>query len=160
MICGDGEDASVGQSFDQGLLVVGSLDGRVAFDAGAQSLVVLVREEQVCRHGLGGDVGIAMGGNHLQFAGGGDMGHVESCSCLGGQLEGQGGGPNTGLLASDLGMVLHGRILAIALLGQSHVLADECGVLAVAHDGNVELGSQLEYLFQCLATVHEHVARR
>ena len=88
------------------------------------------------------------------------MGHVESCSCLGGQLEGQGGGPNTGLLASDLGMVLHGRILAIALLGQSHVLADECGVLAVAHDGNVELGSQLEYLFQCLATVHEHVARR
>ena len=45
VICGDGEDASVGQSFDQGLLVVGSLDGRVAFDAGAQSLVVLVREE-------------------------------------------------------------------------------------------------------------------
>ena len=99
MVGADGGDAPVGECLAEGIAVGGRLDAGVALDERPQPLVVAVGEQQMGHDGLGRDV--AELAEQLQFAGCGDMGHMQAGAEGLCQADGEERRGVAGLLAAD-----------------------------------------------------------
>ena len=76
---------------------------------------------------------------------------------LGGEFDGETGALVTSLLAADLRMMRHLRIIAVLCLCSSYIAIDDVRILTVGHDDHGRCGKDT---VQCLTTVYEHIARR
>ena len=76
VVSGDGEDASIGQSFSQSVAVRRRLNGRIDFNASAEASVVFGREEEMSDAGFCRDV-LSGAAEQFKFGGGGEVGDVE-----------------------------------------------------------------------------------
>ena len=155
MVGADGINLARTQGGTECLAVLSRLDGGIDLDAAAEAGIVLIGEEEVSHAGFSSDLRVG-GVEEFQFAGGGEMGHVETGSRFARQPHGESRGTVTGFGVAHFGMMDDGGVVAAGGLDALQVGGNEMGVFAMSHDGQAAV---LENGLQRPLIVHQHIAR-
>lgn len=143
----------------QGIAVGLGLHGRVALDEGVQRAVVGLAEQQMGHTSLARNLLAADGAclEQVQFAGGGEVEHMQAGTRFARQLHGQARRGVAGGRGADVGVLADGHIVVVGILCLIFlcVFSDDGGVLAM--DGNEQVGAAKDGA-QAFHAVHQHVA--
>lgn len=160
MVGGDDVYHVVVDGTAQGVAVGLGLHGRVALDESAQCAVVGLAEQQMGHTSLARNLLAAKGAclEQAQFAGSGEVEHMQAGTRFARQLHGQARRGVAGGRRADVGVLADGHVVLVGILCLVflHVPSDGGGVLAM--DGNEQVGAA-ENGAQALHAVHQHVAR-
>ena len=160
MVGGDDVYHVVVDGTAQGVAVGLGLHRGVAFDEGAQRAVVSLAEQQMGHTSLARNLLAAEGAclEQAQFAGGGEVEHMQAGTRFARQLHGQARRGVAGGRGADVGVLADGHIVVVGILHLIFlcVFSDDGRVLTM--DGNEQVGAA-EDGAQAFHAVHQHVAR-
>lgn len=151
-----GGDSAVSQSLAQCRAVRQGLDGRVALDERLLGSIIRLGEIEVGNDSLARHRGTWR--KEVELASRCDVSDMQTSAILMGQLHSQTTTLIAGLFAAYRGMKLHRGVVAIPLLEGCHIAVDDVGILAMSHQGQVEIVSCLEDAAQRLSLVDKHIA--
>ena len=151
-----GGDSAVSQSLAQCRAVGQGLDGRVALDERLLGSIIRLGEIEVGNDSLARHRGTWR--KEVELASRCDVSDMQTSAILMGQLHSQATTLIAGLFAAYCGMELHRGVVAIPLLEGCHIAVDDVGILAMSHQGQVEIVSCLEDAAQRLSLVDKHIA--
>ncbi|EJX07836.1 hypothetical protein EVA_04053 [gut metagenome] len=154
MVSSHNRNAAIIQSMAQGITIGSLFHRRVALDAGTQSGIILICEDQMGDASLKSDLRIVRI-IKVEFLRCRHMCHMQLRPRFLCQFNCQGRRLVASLTRTDFGMVLHSRIIAIAFLVFRHPFINYAGILTMRHQRQL---TRFKDAAQHLFAVHQHIA--